>query len=85
MKKGDGRIEFARRLAAPDVWVGLIGAKMALSGAEDEGIYLAVTGGRFLPAGRNFPEQTGHNNSKVSESQSQAFSYWFLGVKMYTS
>lgn len=63
----------ARMQAAFDVWVGMIGAILALKTAEDGKVDLPVTGGPYLLTSRDCPDQTAHNDFEVRKGRSQGF------------
>lgn len=51
MEKGDSRTECAKRRAALDVWMRMIGATMNFKDAGDEELYLTVTSVRYSVTG----------------------------------
>lgn len=48
MEKSEGCVMFEIRRAALEVRLGMLGAMMDLNSAEEEGLYLPVTSGRYL-------------------------------------
>lgn len=54
MERGDSRNMFARRRAALDVWVKVIGVMRALKSAGDKELYVPVSGGRYVFTGSDF-------------------------------
>lgn len=63
----------ARRRAALDVSVAMIGAKMSLDSAGDEEPYLPVTGVRHPSPSPGCPDYTGHNVLEVQGRRSSGF------------
>lgn len=62
MEQGNSRLRFARRRAAVNVWVTLLGSTMHFKNAGDEEIYLHVDGSRRLLTGLDWPDYTGYND-----------------------
>lgn len=58
--KGESRVKLARRGATWDALLGTIGTIMGLMSAGDGDLHLQVIGGRYLQAGRGFPDTAGH-------------------------
>lgn len=73
MDRGEIGVKFSGRRAALIVWVGMIGGITGFGSAEDGELYLPVTGLRPLLVGRDYPEQTRHNDFKIREDQSTLF------------
>lgn len=65
MEKSESLVCFAIRRAGLNVWLDILGAIMAFDIAENEELYVPVTGSRFLLTGRESSEQTAHNDFKV--------------------
>lgn len=72
----------AKRWTALDVWVGIIGAIMALGTTMNEEMYLPASGGRYFWKGRECPGQSGQNDFEVWEDRSLVPLGWFLGLKL---
>lgn len=53
MEKGKSRLKFAEREAAFDVYVMVMNAKLASDIARSKGLYLPVTGKRYLWSDRD--------------------------------
>lgn len=70
----------ARRRAALDVWLGILGAILGLESAEDKDIYLLKTGGCYRLIGSACREQAWHNESEVREGRRAGF---FLLVSQF--
>lgn len=82
VEKGDSTLKFAKRWAALDVWGrGLVLTAIDLQTARDAGIYIPATGSRYVLLGRDFPDQTGHNDYDVLEDQSTGFSLLVSGTE----
>lgn len=52
-----------------DASVGIVGSEEVLHAAGDKKLYPSVTGGRELPSGRDYLDQTGNNDFEVQEGQ----------------
>lgn len=85
MQMGESGVQFARKWAALDVWNGIIGAIMAWSITGDEELYLPTTGRRYMPAGRNVPDQTRQKDFEVREGRSPGAYVLVPGLKLYVS
>lgn len=72
---------FAKKRAALDVCVTIIGAVIVLDNAGDEESYLPVTGVRYLLTGRGCTDQIGHNTFEVREGRIPGLFVIFFGSK----
>lgn len=70
MESGGSRVNFAKKRAALNVRVEIIGTELALHNARNEELYLPVTGARYLLTGHHCQDQTSHNDSEIRERQS---------------
>lgn len=65
MEYSESQVTFARKRAALDVQVTMNGVLMGLDSAANKEIYLPVTAGRYFLIGRDYPDQTDHNDFDV--------------------
>lgn len=80
MERGDSRVNSARRQTPLDLRIQITGTVMGLESAGDEVRYLPVTGAWYLPTGRGYIDQTGHNVFEVREVRNP-----WLFVLIYSS
>lgn len=82
MENCDIPAKFARRQAALDAQLAMLGAIIGLDSAEDEGPYLPMTRGWYHLTSRHCPDQTGHNAFEVQDGMSPAFFRLVSGPKV---
>lgn len=75
MKKSKSPIKFARSRAGSDVWLGLIGVIMALAVAENEELYLPMTGTLYRLIGLTVQTRAGTRTLKLGNAEGQSVSY----------
>lgn len=73
MNNRDSIMNYTRGQAASDVKVELIGAATALGSAEDEELYLPLTGKLYRLTGLDGLDETGRPDFEVSESRTPGF------------
>lgn len=73
MEKADGRVKFARRRAALEVWLKMSGATMDLHSVGEGAHFLSLAGAQYFLTGRNCPNRIGHNDFEGREGQNKRF------------
>lgn len=76
MQQVESPVQLTERWATIDVWLETRRAMRDLDSAESEKLFLPVTAGQYILTGRDWSEQTGHNDIETR----QARSAWFFGL-----
>lgn len=66
----DSRLQVLRKQPVWDAWVRLIGASMKLKSAAADKLCVPVAGGGYLTTGRDFSDQSRHDDFEGQEERS---------------